>query len=75
MDPAISVYASRNRRYSRPGNSLPASPVPGNTDAQRYDNAVRKTLTVSKEEMQRQEVEWQRTHTAGKPWKRKSGQN
>ena len=28
---------------------------------ERFDNAVRKTFTVSKEEMQRREAEWQRT--------------
>jgi hypothetical protein len=42
---------------------LPAPPVPGNTEAERFDNAVRKTFTVSKEEMQRREAEWQRTQT------------
>jgi hypothetical protein len=40
---------------------LPAPPVPGNTEAERFDNAVRKTFTVSKEEMQRREAEWQKT--------------
>jgi len=38
---------------------LPAPPIPGKSDAERFDNAVRKTFTVSKEEMQRREVEWQ----------------
>jgi len=41
---------------------LPAPPVPGNTDTERFDNAVRKAFTVSKEEMQRREAEWQKTH-------------
>jgi hypothetical protein len=41
---------------------LPAPPVPGNTDAERFVNAVRKTFTVSKEEMQRREAEWQKTN-------------
>ena len=42
---------------------LPAVPhVPGNTEAERFGVAVRKTFTVSKEEMQRREAEWQRTH-------------
>jgi hypothetical protein len=41
---------------------LPAPPVPGKTESERFDNAIRKTFTVSKEEMQRREVEWQRTH-------------
>jgi hypothetical protein len=39
---------------------LPAPPVPGNTEAERFDSAVRKTFTVSKQEMQRREAEWQR---------------
>lgn len=41
---------------------LPAPLVPGKTEAQRFDNAVRKTFTVSKEEMQRREAEWQKTN-------------
>jgi hypothetical protein len=41
---------------------LPAPPVPGKTEAERFDNAVRKTFTVSKGEMQRREAEWQRTN-------------
>jgi len=40
---------------------------PGNTEAQRFDNAIRKTFTVSKEEMQRREGEWQKAHAASKP--------
>jgi hypothetical protein len=40
---------------------LPAPTVPGNTEAERFDNAVRKTFTVSKEEMQRRGAEWQRS--------------
>jgi hypothetical protein len=50
---------------------LPAPTVPGKSEAERFDNAVRKTFTVSKEEMQRREAEWQRTHDTGrKPKKR-----
>jgi hypothetical protein len=41
---------------------LPASPVPGNTEAERFSNAVSKAFTVSKEEMQRREAEWQKTN-------------
>jgi hypothetical protein len=41
---------------------LPAPPVPGNTESERFDNAVRKTFTVTKEEMQRREAEWQKSH-------------
>jgi hypothetical protein len=42
--------------------TLPAPVVPGNTEAERFDNAVRKVFTVSKEEMQRREAEWQKTN-------------
>jgi hypothetical protein len=45
----------------------PLRPSPGNTDSERFDNAVRKTFTVSKEEMQRREAEWQRTQNGKKP--------
>jgi hypothetical protein len=34
---------------------LPAPHVPGKTDFQRFDNAVRQVLTVSKEELLRRE--------------------
>jgi hypothetical protein len=40
---------------------LPAPPVPGKTDAERFSNTVSKAFTVSKEEMKRREAEWQRT--------------
>ena len=38
----------------------PAPAVPGDIDSQRFDNAVRKMFTVSKEEMQRREAEWKK---------------
>jgi len=38
----------------------PAPEVPGKTEAERFDNAVRKTFTVSKQEMQRREAVWQK---------------
>jgi hypothetical protein len=44
----------------------PPPAVPGKTEAERFDNAVRHTFTVSKEEMQRREAEWQKTQ-AKKP--------
>jgi hypothetical protein len=47
-------------------NPLPAPPVPGKTEAERFDNAVSKAFTVSKEEMQRREVEWQKINRKGK---------
>jgi hypothetical protein len=40
--------------------SVLAPPVPGKTEAERFENEVRKTFNVSKEEMQRREAEWQR---------------
>ena len=51
---------------------LPAPPVPGKTEAQRFDNAVRKVFTVSKEEMQRREAEWQRRQVGNTQPKKKS---
>lgn len=50
---------------------LPAPPVPGTTEAERFDNAVRKTFTVSKEEMQRREAEWQRNQATTKTAKKR----
>ena len=40
----------------------PLTSILGNTEAEQFDNAVRKAFTVSKEEMQRREAEWQKTH-------------
>jgi len=42
-------------------NIRPAPAVPGKTESERMDNAVRTIFTVSKEEMQRREAEWQKT--------------
>jgi len=36
---------------------LPAPEVPGTTEFQRFDNAMRKVLSVSKEEVLRREAE------------------
>jgi hypothetical protein len=47
----------------------PAPSVPGDTDTERFDNAVRKLFTVSKEEMQRREAEWQRLQSKKHPKK------
>jgi hypothetical protein len=38
----------------------PAPTVPGDTDTQRFDNAVRKMFTVSKEDIRRHEAVWKR---------------
>jgi hypothetical protein len=41
---------------------LPAPEVPGNTNAERMDNAVRKMFTVSKREVLRREADWSSAH-------------
>jgi hypothetical protein len=45
----------------------PAPPIPGKTEAERFDNAVRKTFAVSIEEMQRREAEWQKINSKKAP--------
>ena len=43
-------------RYDRAGmKPLPPPPVPGNTEAERMDNAVRKMFSVSKEDYLKEE--------------------
>lgn len=37
-------------------NPLPAPKVPGKTEFERFDNAVRQVLTISKEELLRREA-------------------
>lgn len=39
---------------------LPAPDVPGNTEGEKFDNAVRKMFTVSKEELLKRETKWKR---------------
>jgi hypothetical protein len=39
---------------------LPAPPVPGNTEAERFDNAVRKMFTVTKEDYLKEEARLKR---------------
>ncbi len=43
-----------------------APDVPGNTEAERFDNAVRKMFSVSKTELLKQETKWKRTRRAKK---------
>ena len=38
----------------------PAPKVPGNTEAERMDNALRKVLTVSKTDLLKAEAKWKR---------------
>ena len=51
-------------------NTPPAPEVPGNTDAERFDNAVRRMFTVSKEELLKREAKWNRARV-GKKAKKK----
>jgi hypothetical protein len=37
---------------------LPAPHVPGKTEAERFDNALRKIFSVSKEELLKREAKW-----------------
>ena len=39
---------------------LPAPNVPGKTEAERFENAVKKIFSVSKEGLLKREAEWQR---------------
>ena len=41
-----------------------APKVPGKTEAERFDNAVRKIFSVSKDELLKREAEWQKAQTA-----------
>jgi hypothetical protein len=49
---------------------LPAPHVPGNTEAERFDNAVRKMFTVSKYELQKREAKWSRARAKKKAKKK-----
>jgi hypothetical protein len=48
---------------------LPAPHVPGKTEFERFDNAVRQVLTVSKDELLRREAEQKRTREPKRPKK------
>jgi len=45
---------------------LPAPEVPGNTEAERFDYAVRKILTVSKAELLKREAKWKKARARKK---------
>lgn len=49
---------------------LPAPDVPGNTEAEKFDNAVRKMFSVSKEELLKREAEWKRARARKKRTKK-----
>jgi hypothetical protein len=44
----------------------PAPHVPGNTEAERFDNAVRKMFTVSKSDLLKEEAKWKRAQSRKK---------
>jgi hypothetical protein len=46
---------------------LPPPPVPGKTDYERFDNAVRHIFSVSKEEIERREQSEKRKRDRKKP--------
>ena len=46
--------------------SLPAPEVPGNTEWERFDNALRTIRTVSKADLLKAEAEWKRARTRKK---------
>ena len=48
----------------------PAPNVPGNTEAERFDNAVRKLLTVSKEDYLKEEARLKKLRDRKKPTKK-----
>ena len=50
--------------------TLPAPDVPGNTEPERVDNAVRKMFSVSKEELLKREAKWKRAQTRKKRTKK-----
>ena len=48
----------------------PAPTIPGYTEAERFDNAVRKMFTVSKDALLKEEAKQKRTREHGKPAKK-----
>ena len=51
----------------------PASPpnVPGSTEAEKFDNAVRAVLTVSKDSLLKAEAKWKKARAKRKATKKK----
>jgi hypothetical protein len=48
----------------------PAPHVPGNTEAEKFDNAVRKMFSVSKEELLKRETKWKQAKARKKRTKK-----
>lgn len=51
---------------------LPAPHLPGNAEAERFDNAVRKMFSVSKEDLLKAEEKWKRARARKKLVKKPS---
>jgi hypothetical protein len=49
---------------------LPTPKIPGDTDAERFDNAVRKIFTVSKDDVLKAEAKWKRSRARKKQAKK-----
>jgi hypothetical protein len=50
----------------------PPPHVPGNTEAERFDNAVRAMFSVSKEELLKRERKWKQAQTKKKTVKKRN---
>jgi hypothetical protein len=48
----------------------PPPHVPGSNEAEKFDNAVRRMFSVSKEELQKREENWKRSQTKKKRTKK-----
>jgi hypothetical protein len=49
---------------------LPAPEIPGNTEAERMNNAVRMMFSVSKEDLLKREAKWKRSQARKKKAKK-----
>jgi hypothetical protein len=66
----MDVSAHHQYRVGNAMKPLPAPNVPGNTDAERFDNAVRKIFTVSKDDVLKAEAKWKRSRARKKQAKK-----
>ena len=58
--PADYRWAIAFSGYNRGVKPLPAPHVPGKTEFERFDNAMRQVLSVSKEELLKREAQYQK---------------
>src|SRR5439155_15925800 len=58
--------------YNRGMKPLPAPHVPGKTEFERFDNAMRQVLSVSKEELLKRDANWKRTRARKKKLTKKT---